>query len=443
MPNHWGAALTVAAVTSCLRSCENGNRETWADFLSEMLEGDPHAHAVLKKCYSSIANNDWEILPADCESEREKKNAQLVADDVARVIKAIPHWRANVFQLLWGHLTGLNASEIIWGYDGSEWYVRRLHSIPSRRCHLDDDFRPYVGDGWSSQPDVYFDDMPGKFLVYQPVVTGDVPTREGLGRIIAYWLAFKRWAVRDYVSYTERYGKPTPVVTHSTGLPEGERKADEDDVRLANSIVENIGRGTQPGASIPDTLKIDFADAGKGSGSGNGADRTVHNALIALCNAEISKAVLGGTLTTEVGSSGGNRALGERQGDDQDAIFEAIARQIDDVITAGLVDWIVRLNYGDVAADKYAPRYHTKIESEEDLESAANVLETLVGIGLEVRKAEVYERFGWGMPTKGDDVLTGAVAPSSPPPSEPEPEPEPEPDTEPDTDAPDDEGDEE
>jgi phage gp29-like protein len=393
-----------------LRSFEYGTRQTYCDLLTELIEGDPHAHAVLKKCFANISNRDYELVPPALDSASDKRNAQVVADDVKRVIDNIPRWRASLYTLLWGHVTGVNASETLWGFDGS-WYVKALSSIPSRMIDFDDDFEPYVPAWEGSQSGVKFSDYPGKFIVFAPTVTGELPTREGLGRILVYWLAFKRWGMRDFMSYTERYGKPTPIVTHKTGRD----KADEDDVTLAGTLISGIGRGTQPGASIPDTLTVDFANAASGSGgSGSGSDRTVHNALIALCNAEISKAVLGGTLTTEVGSSGGNRALGDRQGEDQEAIQSAIARQLDDVVTSALVYWIVKLNFGDDAADRYCPRYHTKIEQSEDLKSAADVLKILVDAGLEVATADVYERFGYRMPTKGEDVLKAKPAPKPP-----------------------------
>jgi len=401
-PNHWGAALTVATVTACLRSGEYGYRETLCDFYTEALEGDPHTHAVLKKLFSGIANNEYELVSPKFDSESENEASQIVADEVTAVIERIPNYNASIYQLLWGYFSGLSASEIMWGFD-TAWYIQALRCIPSRRVHYDDYFRPYVGDGSSTTTGELFSNYPGKFLVYEPVCTGDMPTREGLGRIIAYWMAFKRWGTRDFMSYCERFGKPTPIVTHKTGKGV-DGKADEDDITLARSIVEGIGRGTQPGVSIPDTLTVAFADAASGSNKG-GADSTVHNALIALCNAEISKAVLGNTLTTEVGSTGGNRALGDRQGEDQRDIQQTIAKQLDGVITNGLVKWIVRMNFGDDAVAKYCPVYHTKIEEPEDLESESRVLKTLVDVGLPIAVSDVYERFGWRMPTDDEETL--------------------------------------
>ena len=416
-PQHWGAAMVTATVTSALRSCEYGARDTWSDLLTELLEGDPHAHAVLKKAYSTLSNADYELVPPDMDSKTEQKNAQVVADFVSRAIDAIPRWRGALYRLAWGHFGGLSAAETMWSFDGSEWRVRSVDAVPSRRLHYDDYFRPFVGDGSGSTTGQLLEAFPGKFLVFQPVVTGDLPTREGLARILVYWLAFKRWAVRDFVSYTERFGKPTPIITYKTGRDH----ADEDDVSLAEDFVEGMGRGTMPGAWIPDTLEHDFADAAKGSsGSGSGADRTVHNALITLCNNEVSKAVLGNTLTTEVGSTGGNRALGEVQSGDQLEILSAIARQIDEVVTRDLVRWIVRLNFGDDAAERYCPRYYTKLDAPEDLKTDAEVLKILVAdLGLEVSKTQTYERFCVQAPTSKDDVLAVVKAAAPAPEQQP------------------------
>ena len=39
-------------------------------------------------------------------------------------------------------------------------------------------------------------DHPGKFIVHAPQIRGDYPTREGLGRQLAYWFALKLIATR-------------------------------------------------------------------------------------------------------------------------------------------------------------------------------------------------------------------------------------------------------
>lgn len=398
-PQHWGAAMTVATVTSAMRNCEYGDRESWVDLLSELLEGDPNTHAVLKKCYSAISSKGWALVPKRFDdSEAENENARIVAEDVTARIAAVPNWSSRVYQLCWGHFSGAAAHEIMWAANDG-WSILELRCVPSRRLQYDQHFDLYATDGNYATSGLYLNSLPGKFITFEPCVTGDVPTREGVGRVVAYWMAFKRWASRDLLSYIERFGKPMPVCTYKTGR----ETADEDDVALAQSIVQDIGRGTQPGAYLPDTLTLTFPSSQSAGGSG-GADKTIHSAFIDKCNNEITIGVLGNTLTTSVGSSGGNRALGQVHENEEQYLIESIASQVDECITRYIVFWLVKLNFGDDAL-KYLPQYRTAIEPEIDMKPAADVLRILVESGLQVAAADVYERFGWRRPNNGEPVL--------------------------------------
>jgi len=400
---HWGAAMTIGVVTSMMRQCELGQRDLWCDLLSELLEGDPHAHSVLKKCYSSISNHRWELIPPRFEDEGEQYKADIVARETTEIIAKIPNWKSRIYQLLWGHFTGASAHEVMWRFNG-KWSIRELRHVPSRRLGFDDSFELYLTDGSYSTTGIPLGSLPGKFLAYVPCVTGEVPTREGLGRILAYWLGFGRWATRDFLTYVERFGKPLPLAVMKTGRV----TSDETDKTLANSLVQNIGRGTQFGAVVPDTIDLQFPSTG-GSGGNGGAKVTVHGDFLDRKNAEVSKAVLGGTLTTEVGSSGGNRALGERQGVDQQEIIETIASQLDEAITAAIVVWLVRLNFGE-DAEKYTPQYHTMVETDDDQLAAAEVLKILVDSKVRLPANDVRERFGWREPSDDEEVVGGPMA---------------------------------
>jgi phage gp29-like protein len=187
------------------------------------------------------------------------------------------------------------------------------------------------------------------------------------------------------------------------------RPADEDDIETAKSIVRDIGRGSQPGAVVPDSIELELVGPGGETSRGASGDNTVHKALIEMCNAEISKAVLGGTLTTEVGDGGGNRALGEVQALQQSDIARSLAAQFDAAVTSQLVRWIVELNFG---ADMLplAPRYRTKCEPQEDMAAVADAFAVLVGTGLKVPEAWAYARFGIPAPMDDEPVIGGDVA---------------------------------
>ena len=425
-PTHYGAALTTLVVTSQLRNAETGYRQSYVDMLTDLLEGDPHAAGVLRKLFASIANRPWTLAPADVEDESKLEQAEQVAAFVRSAIAKIPAWNKHVTRLLWGWFYGASCAEVMWRRTPDAWLPVSLASVHSRRVAYDEDFEPYLSDVEHSTTGPRFNDFPAKFILFEPCVTGDYPTREGLGRWCAYWLAFKRFTMRDFVGYAERFGKPFPIATWSTSDSGTPRPADSSEVAVAKELVVKIGRGGSPGAALPDSIKLDLIK--DSAGTGGSGENTVHKALIALCNEEFSKMALGGTLTTDVGKSGGNRALGEVQSREQGENKRAIAAQLDETITTRLVWWIVALNYGADVAEEMCPRYCTDVNDPDDQESLSLVLEKLTGMGLKVAVSEVRERFGWRAPVEDEEVLGEDDAEED---TQPPPEPQMQPDEEP------------
>lgn len=89
--------------------------------------------------------------------------------------------------------------------------------------------------------------------------------------------------------FTEKYGMPHLIGKH----PRGATKAETDS--LADMLEEIVQDAI---AVIPDDSSVEIQEANKTSSA------DIYEKLIDKMNSEISKAVLGQTLTTEIGSKG-------------------------------------------------------------------------------------------------------------------------------------------
>jgi phage gp29-like protein len=115
--------------------------------------------------------------------------------------------------------------------------------------------------------------------------------------------------------------------------------------------------------------------------------------LIDLCNREISKAVLGQTLTTEVGKTG-SYAAGRVHGEVRQDLVEADGRAIEDVLQRDILGPLVFFNFGEDAVRQLLPKWRIKTEPPEDLKQAADTYQVLISqIGLPVAKDHLYDRF--------------------------------------------------
>lgn len=395
-----GVKLTTSYVQSVLQSCDEGERDVYVDFLCECLEGDPHVSGILRSLYSDVANFDASVVPsANAGNARQQAVAEAIAEAAGSLIST-HGWKRNIYGMLWAHTFGVSARELIWQKSGRNWSLAKFGYIHSRRINYVNAYQPTLVLSGLYNSELVFADYPAKFVVFEPVLSGDYPTREGIGRNIAYWLAFKRFASRELLGYVERFGKPFPIIHFATSDSGTPRPAETGEVTTAKTLVRDIGRGTQPGAVLPDSLQLTLANS---SGEDAKTD-TVHTKLIEVCNSEMNKAILASTLTSEVGDSG-SRALGDVHERMREGLVKALCTQLDECITNQVVYWWTFLNFGETAATELCPRYVTQLNDTRDKTALAEQLATLVQLGLPVSVQDVRETFGWQEPIDETDLL--------------------------------------
>lgn len=392
-----GPGLSLAYISAIFRLSTSGYRQQYVDLLDEMLEKDPHAYSVVAKRANGVAGGRFELEAAkfDAKSNDEKK-AQEVLKVVQSQIDAIPDFSTHLTSLSWGVFWGIAGLENHWVRDGNGWQLERLSFIHSRRLAYP---RPMSWDlcvwdqglvtAWNLPPaldrahnpfgpprpttrqqgfrsptegayGLRIADYPGKFTIHAPQVRGNYPTREGVGREIAYWMALKLIAARAAPVYLERFAKPWPEGTFKTGDNEQKRKATTEDIRMAEAALKTMGAGSISNWLHPDSVSLELRNPDGGANS-----KVTFGEWIAICNAEESKAVLGGTLSTEVGSTGGNRSLGDTQKKGETMLFKQDARMLASSVGRDAIKWIVLLNFGEEAL-RYAPIARIHVEDDPD-----------------------------------------------------------------------------
>lgn len=108
------------------------------------------------------------------------------------------------------------------------------------------------------------------------------------------WVLYKRADVSDWAQFAELFGQPIREYTYD---------ANDDEARanLMNDAYESGGSAVYV---HPDGSKMNLVEAGNKTGSSD-----LYKGLADFCNAEMSKHILGNTLTTEAGNKG-TQALG-------------------------------------------------------------------------------------------------------------------------------------
>lgn len=401
----WGSTLTPLALTAAMRSADVGYMTPLVDLLDEIRETDPHVHTVLSKREWTVAGAEWEIRPSRAFSgEKESALGAEVRLFVAAVLEYIPSFSDALSHLMSAVYYGRGLLEAEWVTEG-RWFVpRRLHAVHPRWIHYDPSWRLRLwteGDGanggpFGAWPGIDLSAFPaGQFIAHSPRIRGGFATREGLGRLLAWFAMFKRWVLRDAMGLAEMAGRMARIGTYSSGAG-GTVATSAEDKAVLEAALQNWS--SSRALIHPEGTKVQFVPPVSGN--------TIHHPLLATFNAEMSKAVLGETLTTEAGEKGA-RSLGEVHAQQGRMVARYDARSLEETVTNGLIAPLVRWNFGPTAP---VPSFALAVDPQESLDALAERIEKLVGVGLRIGQGWTRDQFGIEDPRPDEPLLGVTVA---------------------------------
>jgi len=341
------------------------------------LARDGHAGAVLRKRRNAVVAREYQVEPGG-----EAPADLLAAELVKAALRRIRFDRA-CRGLLTAVLTGISVAEIIWEaaeieVDGTRrtWIVPadiRVRNPRRFAFHRDGSLRLLTRENRTQGIPV----PDRKFIVvrYWAEENEDAYGR-GLGYDLFWPVFFKRNGVALWNALLEKHGQPFVYAEYPQGTSDG-------DVDRLVTMIQGIARGA--GVAVPSGTLIKMLEISK-----NGT-ADLHDRLVQVMNAEISKIVLGETLTTEMGQNGA-RAASETHNDVRTELADADADMLSEELNESLLRWIVELNLPGAAQ----PMVWRKAPEEPDLIAAATLDEKLFKVGFAPSEQLVLERYGPG-----------------------------------------------
>lgn len=381
--DHPTRGLTPAKLAGILREAEEGDATAYLELAEDMEEKDLHYVSQLGTRKRAVAQLDITVEAAS-DAREDEENAELVRGFLNR-----EELEDELFDLLDAIGKGYSVTEIVWDLSESQWMPARLEWRPPQWFEIDRlDGRALRLKDIAGPQEL----APYKFIVHRPKVKSGLPIRGGLARAASWCWLFKNYAIKDWVQFAEVYGQPVRVGKYNANaLPEEKRTL----LRAVSQI------GTDAAAIIPELMMIEFVEA-KSSGS-----HELHEKLADWLDRQVSKAVLGQTLTTEV--QGGSLAAANVHNDVRGDIERADAKQLAAALNRDLVRPLIDLNRGP---QKWYPRLRIGRPETVDSESMSNALSRLVPLGLRVRQAEVRRKLGLEEPDEQDELLSAPAVPA-------------------------------
>jgi phage gp29-like protein len=381
-----------SAQTILSAEAQAGRRQaTVHELYAEMELKDGHFFSVVQTRLNGLLGLDRRLTAAP--------DAPEIGAWMERALARLPNFEGMLRALLRGLLHGFSAVELDWGYDEAGRLV-----VVDWREHVQEHFAfdaaggllllaPPFGAGASPSGESSLRGsraIPAparKFLLLRFQADVRNPYGRGLAQHAYWYYYFKKNALKYWAIHNERFGAPTAVARCGDGVAAADRE------RL-RQLLESL----QPESSVvvPDAVQIGLLEAARGS------DGSTFQRFIDWCNDEMSKIVLGATLTSGEGRRNGSLALGTIHQLVRQDYVEADARLLESVINEGLLRWLTELNFGPGAA---VPRWSIRTESPVDLESSINVDRALLGFGVRLPEWWFHERYGRPVPAEGEATL--------------------------------------
>ena len=380
---HPTSGLNPSRLASILRDAEHGNLMGQCYLGEDIEEKDAHVFSELQKRKMALLGRPGRVVPCRDASEQEKKDAARVQE----LLDELPDFDDLILNMADAVLKSFSNLELEWRSYGKEHLVAQVHYRPQSWFQLNPDDRN----------DIRLRDLSYQGAELQPFgwirhvhqARSGYPGRNGLVRILAWPYLFKALSVRDLAEFLEIYGLPLRLGKYPAGASEKEK---------ATLLQAVMSIGHNAGGIVPRSMEIEFREAAKGA-----ADP--FEAMIAWCERSQSKAILGGTLTSQADGKTSTNALGEVHNEVRQELRDSDLRQIAGTITRDLVFPLWMTNCQTAGDPRRAPRYQFDTTEPEDLAVYSQHLPNLVDLGMRIPLECAHEKLQIPAPEQGAAIL--------------------------------------
>jgi len=299
-PKRFG--VDISDFTSSIRAAENVDytrRSKLYDLYSDILM-DAHLSSVINKRILAVLSSNIEF------------RRKGIADDSINEQIRSPWFRRLIKDVMDAQFWGFTLCQF---YKDGEWVnydlIPRKHADPVRRI-ITRQQTDITGTSWDEFSDLLF--------------VGD---KDDLGMLakMAPWVIYKRNTTADWANFSEVFGMPIREYIYQT---------DDDESRL-RAIEDSQSSGSMAVFLHSSDTELNLKESGNKTGSAD-----LYERLCERCNSEMSKLILGNTLTTEA-SDKGTQALGTIHRKVEDQIAQADRRYVLDVLNYDMTDILISM----------------------------------------------------------------------------------------------------
>jgi phage gp29-like protein len=372
--------LTPEAIDDYLTTAISGDTLNQFALFEEMEEKWPELRLALYKHKLKAARRNPRIVPPD--RPQNPALAKEKADFANYVFAAMRHWHRTAFNLLDAVGKGISGAEIDW-QPGEVVGPNRS----SRRAAVVIAEMPWVNyrhwSWWWDKPELqlfpdlrnrglHIDVPDRKFVIFHHLSKSGHPARAAILRPLAWYFLIYLYTMKDWSTLAETFGVDIAHAFCNKDATQEQR----------NAILLHLSRLAARAGVFDEGTVVNLQRAGGGSSF-------PQEALVKYCSEKALECLLGATLGTQAGIHGA-RSLGLVQQDETEELVDWTALLFAGTITGTALRWLMDFNFADPTDN---PVMELPGASRRDIAALANVVNTLVNLGLRVPESWAHAQF--------------------------------------------------
>lgn len=365
-PENISSSATVQTVQSAIRAAEGGDTRQLFALYRDLTVGGSHIQCELGKRLMAVLSEPEAVLPAD----KENKDDILAAEAVKQMIGDCENWEEGIAHLLSSTLWPVSVVEKLFepadapmpGKPRLRYTLRKLHIVnPTLLCFKQpyqqnrlsrpaDTLSSNGGEGrgeeepWEKDLRFYNTEADGRIdWSFDKTYAADktrhiihrghllVGVRDNWGgpmRSIVFWWLLAALARDWFARNMERYGSPFLL-----------GKTDSTNQDAINFLRDAFSLSTKIGGLVVDhDTQVELIEA-MTTGMAD-----AHERFLSVCNREISKVIVGQTLSAEAQPTGLGSSTGKLQGEVREDIRQFDQKRLGSTITRQLFDQFLYIN---------------------------------------------------------------------------------------------------
>ena len=369
--------LTPVKLVRIFKEADAGDPFRQMELFEEMESKDTHLFSQLQTRKLAVTGLDWEVQPFS-----QDETDQEIAAFVEEQLKELDGFSDNLMDILDAIGKGISFQEIEWEYRDGHVVVGNIEYVHQKKFYYDT-----LTDALMLRTEAFPGGIPlpeNKFIVHRYKARSGHPSRYGVLRVVAWMYLFKNYDLKDWVSFCEVYGMPLRLGTYDATASEKDKAA------LMDAIVR---MGTDAAGIVPSGTDIKFIESNKQSSV------DIYERLARFCDEQMSKAIVGQTLTSD---SGGSYAQSKTHNDVRQDLTEADCKAVMETVRRDLIRPLVEFNFGVQA---HVPYFILNATDTDDLKETAEIVNTLAAAGLEIPKSWLYKKFNIPAPEDGEETI--------------------------------------